>query len=830
MAALRLATEVYRDKVLGAWLGKSAGATLGQAIRGQMTPAFFHYYNPVPGQPVSSVALDFPVAWLTAIEQAGVALDSEALRAVWLEKLDYSQDEYGYAALNMRRGLPSPACGAHSNWFRRSTGAIMRADFWAMTAPGSPQAAASLAYHDAVLDHSEDGVWAAMFLAAVGSAAFFVQDMLPLLTIGLAMIPRTCRSARAVKTALAAGQRGASWLEARENVQHEVGDKNYTDVAQNLGFLTMGLLYGQNDFGGSLCAAVNCGYDSEAVGAALGALLGIMRGASGLPTDWTRPIGDILIPGAGARDVQGVLSLAALADRTVAAGREMARAKCPDIEIADAPATPEPAGAEPAMPPPPEPQPAEAAAPSALGFVEFNAPPPADSDSAQEPPLAQETASAAGLPSAPPAPPVPEVNSAFTAAPADAAGTEAPTASATPAAAAALPTQAEGSAVAAEIQPPAADAPQPTLTVAPPAVESPVPTQPPGYAPASAPVAEPPPVFTPQPVSEESATLVEPAAPTGLAAPVAAGPLAPDPMSAIAWADSALVKPLLVTPTNAFVGHAGVFEIQLDTGDNPAIGFNLVKPLAVTIFNRGEEAFSGRLSLLAPPGWQVAAPANFGQRQYIAAHSGTLRAEFRLQAPDGQARIDIANSIAVRLTPDSGAAPSETQFVLMGAGCWWTVGTFANFDGEGFDRSYLPEDRPGLHESYVARNLQSVRWEKRTFPESVLDLEPLFRGSSGVCYGQTILRSPFNREARLTASSNSGVKVWMNGGLVLRRHQRTTFRPTLCEEHWTADVSLRAGDNAVMVKWVRGTEPYQFSLTVSDRQGRALPDVGNTWW
>ena len=248
------------------------------------------------------------------------------------------------------------------------------------------------------------------------------------------------------------------------------------------------------------------------------------------------------------------------------------------------------------------------------------------------------------------------------------------------------------------------------------------------------------------------------------------------------------------------------------------------------IENRGEAAFNGRLSLLAPPGWQVAAPAGFGQRQYIAAHSGTLHAEFRLQALEGQARIEIANSIALRLAPDSGGAPFETQFVLMGASCWWTAGTFANFDGEGFDRSYLPEDRPSLNESYVARNLQSVRWEKHVFSESVLDIESLFKGSSGVLYGQTNLRSPFNREARLTAGSNNGVKVWMHGSLVLRRHQRTTFRPTLNEENWTADVSLRSGDNPVMVKWVRGAEPYQFSLTVSDRQGRALPDVGNTSW
>jgi len=46
-----------------------------------------------------------------------------------------------------------------------------------------------------------------------------------------------------------------------------------------------------------------------------------------------------------------------------------------------------------------------------------------------------------------------------------------------------------------------------------------------------------------------------------------------------------------------------------------------------------------------------------------------LRAEYRIQAVEGQARIDIANAMAVRLTPDSGGAPFETQFVLMGAVC-----------------------------------------------------------------------------------------------------------------------------------------------------------------
>ena len=111
-----------------------------------------------------------------------------------------------------------------------------------------------------------------------------------------------------------------------------------------------------------------------------------------------------------------------------------------------------------------------------------------------------------------------------------------------------------------------------------------------------------------------------------------------------------------------------------------------------------------------------------------------------------------------------------------------------------------------------------------------MDLEAQFKTSSGVCYGQTNLNSRISREVRLVGNTNSGVKIWLNGVLVVRRMHREPFRPSLGSGPWTADVSLRAGDNPLMVKWVRSSEPYEFSLTISDRLGRGLPDVGNTNW
>ncbi len=782
MAALSISREEYLDRVHGSLLGKSIGITLAAPMQRQLIPGRLTFYAQTPGQPAAHHGLDFCVAWLYALDKCGIDLDAEDLAEVWLDHLDYNQDEFGYAVLNLRRGLPPPSSGAHSNWFRTSSGAISRADLWAVLYPGNPQAAAAAACKDANLDHCEDGVWAAMYLAAVGSAAFFLTDPLTLITIGLAMIPRTCRTARAVKAALAAAQNGASWMEARESVQHAVGSKNPSDVAQLIGFVTIGMFYGMREFGSSLCAAVNCGCDSMAVGSALGSILGIQRGATGLPEEWTRPLHDLYIAGPGIRNLKLPETLSDISEKIVLHGIEVVARYCPEIAIIVAPV-------EPSLP---------------------------DADA-----------------------PVPSTDDAL-AVPADLVATlTAPTEPAhlipeelEPAVRPLMPETGEAAApVLLNLEPEPiiehfllSDAPVPAeepLTV--PSTESPA-SRPPSDAPdLLAPIA-------PQAVVAEPSDLLS-LTPQGVSGEVAPEPAAaPDPVSAVAWADNTLVKPLLVTPPNSFHSFAGQIEVVMDAGTTPTIAFNDVRPLSFILQNHGVAPFSGRIALLAPPGWQVSTPAGIGQRQYIAPGSGALRAEFTIRVPQTAGRIEIANAVTLRLIPDNGDAAMDAEFLLLGAACWYTVGPFPNFDGEGFDRKYAPEDRPGLAETYVTRTSNQGRWEPVTFAESHMDLEPVFKGSSGVCYGRTVLNSRLAREARIGCNSNSGVKVWLNGVLVFRRMYREPYNPVLGAGAWCADVNLQAGDNQLLVKWVRSSEPYEFSLTVSDRFGRGLPDIGSTAW
>ena len=54
----------------------------------------------------------------------------------------------------------------------------------------------------------------------------------------------------------------------------------------------IGWLYGEGDFGNTICTAANCGEDGDCTCATLGALWGILHGMNGIPQKWIDPIGD----------------------------------------------------------------------------------------------------------------------------------------------------------------------------------------------------------------------------------------------------------------------------------------------------------------------------------------------------------------------------------------------------------------------------------------------------------------------------------------------------------------------------------------------------------
>ncbi len=752
MAPLVLTRDAYRDKVEGGWLGRNAGVTLGAGVAGQTEAHSFTFYDPLPGQPAASEETDMQLAAFSALREHGPDLRGADVADAWVAHIRYTFDEAGYAGRNLRRGLRPPISGAFDNWFRRGNSGAGRTLLWAMVAPGAPQVAAAYAFEDARIDHSEEGVWAAMFWAAAQSAAFFVSDAGRLLDIGLSMVPQASRVSLAVRTARQVHGARLSWLEARTRVLAAVGHPNVTDAPQNAGFGAMGLLYGAGDFGGAVCSAANCGYDCDAVGGTVGGLMGIVAGRSGMPARWVEPIGEAVVMGWGLVDLAAPLTVADLAAQVVEAGEQVVVARCADVELVDEMPAEEPAPApEPVPEPVPEPPVVEAA-------------PPAEAAPAAEEAPSEEAA------------PAPELS------PGDAAVAKLGDGETVAAEEAPEPEQAAGEAA----EPPAADAEAPLAVDAPAAAPEP-------------PLAE---------------------------APIAA-PAPPAPKPAYDWTANSLVKPLLAAPACSSTHHVGQFEVVVDYGEQgPAIIPNVATTLMMMVRNRGESPFVGNVQLSVPRGWEARVPGAQGQRQMLAA-GGMARYGFVVRAPEA-APLEGRNDLALVLAPESGP-PTTVSFSLLGGSGWYVVGPFKNQMDDGFERAFEPEDKPGLDCTYLGRAGGLVRWARHAFKETVMDVEPLFEGHPGVLYARTRFHVPTITDCRIVLHTNDGGKVWLNSRMVLQRHWHAPFRPTLGEGACMVDVTLRAGDNDLMLKVVRCAEPAELALMVVDRKGKPLESVVGKW-
>jgi ADP-ribosylglycohydrolase len=311
--------DSFRDRVYACFLGKNIGGTLGMPVEGSRETHDWTFYTPVPAEPAANDDLDLQLLWLKALQECGPQLNANDLGRYWLKYVPVDWAEYGVGKANMRVGFMPPTSGQIRNkpW-RDSDGAWIRSEIWACLAPGCPWLAARYAWQDACVDHgTAEGTWAEMFTASVESAAFVESDTRKLIDIGLSYVPDDSALERSIRAAIAAYDSKLPLMEAREAVVRASASTGWFMAPQDVAFVVLGWLYGEGDFGKSICAAVNCGDDTDCTGATLGSILGIIKGTAGIPAEWKAPVGE------GIRNVaiggfQPPATLGELTDQTVA--------------------------------------------------------------------------------------------------------------------------------------------------------------------------------------------------------------------------------------------------------------------------------------------------------------------------------------------------------------------------------------------------------------------------------------------------------------------------------------------------------------------------------
>jgi len=359
--ALPTAGPAYGDRVLGAWTGRAAGCLLGKPVekipragieeilratgRWPLDRWFTAVGLPddvaarwpwnkrsaptsleenIDGMPEDD-DLNYPILALALLEKHGRGFTTDDVAQLWLDALPagrvFTAERAAYR--NVLDARPVPETATHHNPFREWIGALIRTDVLGWVSPGDVREAARLAWTDARLSHTRNGVYGAMWAAALASAATVCETVDEVLDAADAVVPPGSRLAAAIRLGRDAGRDGdASEAGVRaglDTIHAAYGDLHWVHVLNNAAVIAYALTAGRGpdgrgDFGASVAIAVTAGWDTDSAGATVGGVVGALQGVEGIGQRWTRPLdGHIAtsLPGGEQRIVD-------LAARTVA--------------------------------------------------------------------------------------------------------------------------------------------------------------------------------------------------------------------------------------------------------------------------------------------------------------------------------------------------------------------------------------------------------------------------------------------------------------------------------------------------------------------------------
>ncbi|MBP5231129.1 MAG: ADP-ribosylglycohydrolase family protein [Clostridia bacterium] len=329
------------DKLYGAWLGRCAGCALGKPVerhpfvagnkekRGyelirdwlegaDAYPLSDYFPGSSSSSQLSLVCPDsqkerirfmetdddirYLVLALLLNERKGNDFTPEDVRDNWLSLLPvyetFTAERIAYLNsmnctlpdLESRRTYTSTYLNPYREWI----GAQIRVDHYGYVNAGFPETAARTAYQDASFSHTKNGVYGAMFVAAMIAAAFTEPDPERCVRIGCSVIPARSRLREALEKAIAIGKEAGSREELFRMLWDAFSSYAWVHTINNAAAVAASLVFARGDFETAIACAVANGWDTDCNGATVGSVMGAILGADALPDKWIAPLHDTL--------------------------------------------------------------------------------------------------------------------------------------------------------------------------------------------------------------------------------------------------------------------------------------------------------------------------------------------------------------------------------------------------------------------------------------------------------------------------------------------------------------------------------------------------------
>lgn len=129
---------------------------------------------------------------------------------------------------------------------------------------------------------------------------------------------------------------------------------------------------------------------------------------------------------------------------------------------------------------------------------------------------------------------------------------------------------------------------------------------------------------------------------------------------------------------------------------------------------------------------------------------------------------------------------------------WQIIGTFENTDGNGLQTVYPPEKEIILDKTYGGLNGSKIKWQSYANPLSgYINFTKLFNlNEEGVVYTYRVFKMDKNEKLKIGVGSNDGVRMWLNGKLVLDHATMRRAEPN----QEILNLDFNKGDNTVLIK------------------------------
>lgn len=238
--------------------------------------------------------IDYPILGLHLLEQHGAALSPAHVARAWLLLLPFMQvyTAERVAYRNLVHGISPTDAATYRNPYREWIGAQIRGDVHGWVHPGDPRAAAQLAYQDAALSHTANGIYGEMWAAALLASAFTAGSAREALESSLEHVPPRSRLAEVVRDVLDQHSAGRTWEEALAHIQDSYGYYSWVHTLNNAALVVAGLLWGEGDYARTVGLTVQGGWDTDSNGATAGSVAGVLLGRAGLPDRFVEPLHD----------------------------------------------------------------------------------------------------------------------------------------------------------------------------------------------------------------------------------------------------------------------------------------------------------------------------------------------------------------------------------------------------------------------------------------------------------------------------------------------------------------------------------------------------------